>query len=54
MRLRVCYFPQVPCKPFIIKVKGVKESVKIMDILARLIRSNVIAISRPIMLTASV
>jgi hypothetical protein len=32
--LRVCHFPQVPCKPFHVPVASIKEAIKIMDVLA--------------------
>lgn len=34
MKLRVCHYPQIPCKPFIVKVASLEEAKKIMDTLA--------------------
>ncbi len=34
MRLRVSWFPQIPCEPFVVAVSSVAEGVKIMDMLA--------------------
>jgi hypothetical protein len=34
MKLRVCHFPQIPCKPFIVSVETLEEAKKIMDTLA--------------------
>lgn len=33
-KLRVSHFPQIPCKPFIVLVKGLYEAKSIMDTLA--------------------
>jgi hypothetical protein len=33
-KLRVCHFPQIPCKPFIVSVKDLEEAKKIFDVLA--------------------
>ena len=33
-RLRVCHFPQIPCKPFIVDVSGEIEASKIYQTLA--------------------
>ena len=33
-KLRVAHYPQLPCKPFIVEVKDIKEAKKIIDILA--------------------
>lgn len=33
-KLRVCHFPQIPCKPFIVEVKNLEEAKKIFDVLA--------------------
>lgn len=34
IKLRVCHFPQIPCKPFTVTVESPQEAKKIMDILA--------------------
>jgi hypothetical protein len=33
-KLRICHFPQVPCKPFIVEVKDLNEAKNIFDTLA--------------------
>jgi len=34
MKLRVCHYPQIPCKPFIVEVKDLKEARLIRNTLA--------------------
>lgn len=33
-KLRLCHFPQLPCKPYIVEVKDLEEAKKVSDILA--------------------
>lgn len=33
-RLRVCHFPQIPCKPFIVEVQDIEQSKLLCDVLA--------------------
>lgn len=33
-KIRVCHFPQIPCKPFIIEVKTLEEAKLLFDVLA--------------------
>lgn len=33
-KLRVVHFPQIPCKPFIVEVKDLKEAKLLFDVLA--------------------
>lgn len=33
-KLRICHYPQIPCEPFIVKVKDLYEAKKIYNILA--------------------
>lgn len=33
-KLRVCHFPQVPCKPFIVEIHTLEEALLLFDVLA--------------------
>jgi len=34
MKLRVCHFPQVPCKPFTVEINTLEESLLLFNVLA--------------------
>lgn len=34
IKLRICHYPQIPCKPFIVETESLEEACKIMNLLA--------------------